>query len=117
MTFYTNSVHVQCTEYTVLKYIILIQRMKDSDCMNLCSFETLKNGLHYLKHEESRRATGPLAFVKDNIATFLDALDTLRGKSIPWQVLRCTHTCINFVIVHKILIFQAFCYTQIAINL
>ena len=43
-------------------------------------FDTLKNGLNYLKHEESRRATGPLAFVKDNIATFLDALDTLRGQ-------------------------------------
>ncbi|XP_048576909.1 exocyst complex component 2 isoform X2 [Nematostella vectensis] len=40
-------------------------------------FDTLRNGLRYFKHEESRRATGPLAFVKENLETFLDALDTL----------------------------------------
>ena len=32
-----------------------------------------------MRHEESRRATGPLAFVKENVGTFLDAVDTLRS--------------------------------------
>lgn len=40
-------------------------------------FFTMKAGLNYLRHEESRRATGPLAFVKENVGTFLDAVDTL----------------------------------------
>ncbi|XP_046839315.1 exocyst complex component 2-like isoform X2 [Xenia sp. Carnegie-2017] len=40
-------------------------------------FEQLKDGLQHLKKEESRRATGPLAFVKDNITTFMDAEETL----------------------------------------
>ena len=40
-------------------------------------FFTLRAGLNYLRHEESRRATGPLAFVKENVGTFLDAVDTL----------------------------------------
>ncbi|XP_028398981.1 exocyst complex component 2-like isoform X2 [Dendronephthya gigantea] len=40
-------------------------------------FKQLKEGLEYLKKEESRRATGPLAFVKENIATFIDAEETL----------------------------------------
>jgi hypothetical protein len=42
-------------------------------------FDQLKDGLAYLKKEESRRATGPLAFVKENIATFMDAEETLTG--------------------------------------
>lgn len=42
-------------------------------------FNTLSAGLKYLRHEESRRATGPLAFVKENVGTFLDAVDTLRS--------------------------------------
>lgn len=37
--------------------------------------------MEYLKKEESRRATGPLAFVKENIATFMDAEETLTGRS------------------------------------
>lgn len=44
-------------------------------------FEQLKDGLQHLKKEESRRATGPLAFVKDNITTFMDAEETLTGTS------------------------------------
>lgn len=40
-------------------------------------FTTLRAGLNHLRHEESRRATGPLAFVKENVGTFLDAVDTL----------------------------------------
>ena len=48
-----------------------------------CSrFDQLKEGLEYLKKEESRRATGPLAFVKENIATFMDAEETLTGTSL-----------------------------------
>ena len=45
-------------------------------------FDQLKEGLEYLKKEESRRATGPLAFVKENIATFMDAEETLTGTSL-----------------------------------
>ena len=44
---------------------------------NFSRFYTLRAGLNYLRHEESRRATGPLAFVKENVGTFLDAVDTL----------------------------------------
>jgi hypothetical protein len=37
--------------------------------------------LEYLKKEESKRATGPHAFMKENIATFMDAEETLTGMS------------------------------------
>ena len=46
-------------------------------CHSFFRFRTLRAGLNYLRHEESRRATGPLAFVKENVGTFLDAVDTL----------------------------------------
>ena len=42
-------------------------------------FLTLKGGLKHLKHEESRRAADPLVFVKENVGTFLDAVDTLKS--------------------------------------
>ena len=42
-------------------------------------FVTLRDGLKNLKHEESRRAADPLVFVKENVATFLDAVDTLKS--------------------------------------
>ena len=40
----------------------------------------MKEGLEFLKREESRRATGPLAFVKENITTFMDDEETLTGE-------------------------------------
>jgi len=40
---------------------------------------TLKSGLNHLKQEENRRAADPLVFVKENVATFLDAVDTLKS--------------------------------------
>ena len=42
-------------------------------------FLTLKSGLNHLKQEENRRAADPLVFVKENVATFLDAVDTLKS--------------------------------------
>lgn len=53
-------------------------------------FITLRSGLKYLRHEESRRAADPLVFVKENVATFLDAVDTLRS------ILKCNKTCIKW---------------------
>ena len=47
----------------------------------------MKEGLEFLKREESRRATGPLAFVKENIATFMDAEETLTGE---WKTIDST---------------------------
>ena len=58
------------------QYVILYIIKTDSG-IALLRFDMLKNGLSYLKHEESRRATGPLAFVKENLGTFLNALDKL----------------------------------------
>lgn len=55
-----------------LKFILILY-------IYIFRFNTLSAGLKYLRHEESRRATGPLAFVKENVGTFLDAVDTLRS--------------------------------------
>lgn len=63
-------------------------------------FNTLSAGLKYLRHEESRRATGPLAFVKENVGTFLDAVDTLR--SVQHDMLRDESTCDGGSIVEKL---------------
>ena len=62
------------------KVLSLKLRTKCNFSLKICRFDQLKEGLEYLKKEESRRATGPLAFVKENIATFMDAEDTLTGK-------------------------------------
>ncbi|PFX23413.1 exocyst complex component 2-like isoform X1 [Stylophora pistillata] len=63
-------------------------------------FNTLTAGLKYLRHEESRRATGPLAFVKENVGTFLDAVDTLR--CVQHDMLRDESTCDGGSIVEKL---------------
>jgi len=63
-------------------------------------FFTLRGGLKYFKHEESRRAADPLVFVKENVATFLDAVDTL--KSVQHDVLRDESSCDGGSIVEKL---------------
>ncbi|XP_078365831.1 exocyst complex component 2-like [Oculina patagonica] len=63
-------------------------------------FATLRAGLNYLRHEESRRATGPLAFVKENVGTFLDAVDTL--ISVQHDMLRDESSCDGGSIVEKL---------------
>lgn len=63
-------------------------------------FLALRLGLNYLKHEESRRAADPLVFVKENVATFLDAVDTL--KSVQRDMLRDESNCDGGSIVEKL---------------
>ncbi|XP_068701043.1 exocyst complex component 2-like isoform X1 [Montipora foliosa] len=63
-------------------------------------FLTLKGGLKHLKHEESRRAADPLVFVKENVGTFLDAVDTL--KSVQRDMLRDESSCDGGSIVEKL---------------
>ncbi|KAK2166794.1 hypothetical protein LSH36_35g06011 [Paralvinella palmiformis] len=45
------------------------------------SFEDLKAGLGYLKRKSSQQNEGPMAFVKGNLTTFLDCLDTLKAMN------------------------------------
>ena len=61
------------------KYYLKFEINFDFIYIYIFRFNTLSAGLKYLRHEESRRATGPLAFVKENVGTFLDAVDTLRS--------------------------------------
>lgn len=63
-------------------------------------FFTLRGGLNNLKHEESRRAADPLVFVKENVATFLDAVDTL--KNVERDMLRDESSCDGGSIVEKL---------------
>ncbi|XP_074644700.1 exocyst complex component 2-like [Tubulanus polymorphus] len=42
-------------------------------------FEFLKDGLTFLKNKSSHRSEGPLSFVKANLTTFMDCLDTLEA--------------------------------------
>ncbi|XP_044175031.1 LOW QUALITY PROTEIN: exocyst complex component 2-like [Acropora millepora] len=63
-------------------------------------FLTLKSGLNHLKQEENRRAADPLVFVKENVATFLDAVDTL--KSVQRDMLRDESSCDGGSIVEKL---------------
>lgn len=63
-------------------------------------FITLRGGLKYLRHEESRRAADPLVFVKENVATFLDAVDTLRN--VQHDMLRDESNCDGGSIVEKL---------------
>lgn len=67
-------------QYTIAVYFPLTIR-----------FITLRGGLKYLRREESRRAEDPLVFVKENVATFLDAVDTLRS------ILKCNKICIKWL--------------------
>lgn len=58
-------------------------------------FFALRLGLNYLKHEESRRAADPLVFVKENVATFLDAVDTLKSILIYCNQFKCIELIIH----------------------
>ena len=60
-----------------LPLIMLISSSSSSS--SFFRFLTLKSGLNHLKQEENRRAADPLVFVKENVATFLDAVDTLKS--------------------------------------
>ena len=62
-----------------LPLIMLISSSSSSSSSSFFRFLTLKSGLNHLKQEENRRAADPLVFVKENVATFLDAVDTLKS--------------------------------------
>lgn len=53
-------------------------------CLSLCvvfSFDDLRAGLAFMKRRASHRSEGPITFVKSNLSSTLDCLESLDGMS------------------------------------